>query len=147
MSISLSYIYSNIRVVTNADDTVRSTFCVSVIHFKINDFLLYMRFICIILENFSFSWVICIVFFFTSVVVRYTVAAETLADGLNTCCPPTPREETIQMSMLCCCIQRNLIPISPISRHMSYVVVPAREIIICQMLQKWEAIAVVRITF
>ena len=38
---SLCYIYSNIRVVTNANDTVRSTFCVSVTHFKINDVLLY----------------------------------------------------------------------------------------------------------
>ena len=40
---SLSYIYSNVRVETNADDTVRSTFCVSVTRFKINDVLLYMH--------------------------------------------------------------------------------------------------------
>ena len=31
---------------------------------------------------------------------RYTVAAETLADGLNACCTPILREETIWMSML-----------------------------------------------
>ena len=43
MSKSPSYIYSNVRVVTNVDDTVRSTFCVSVTHFKINDVLLYMH--------------------------------------------------------------------------------------------------------
>ena len=117
MSMSLSYIYNNIRVVTNADDTVRSTLSVTVTHFKINDVLLYMHFICVILANFSFSWVICIVFFFTIVVVIRSLFqahivfalvlnkmsgkahAETLADGLNTCCPP-PRKETIWMSML-----------------------------------------------
>ena len=41
VSMSLSHIYSNIRVVTNADGTVRSTFCVCVTHFKINNVLLY----------------------------------------------------------------------------------------------------------
>ena len=78
-----------------------------------------MHFICIILGNFSFSWVIYIILFFTTVAVignlskltyyspwfsakclRYTVVAETLADGLNVCCPPTLREEIIWMSML-----------------------------------------------
>ena len=46
-----------------------ATFCVSVTHFKINDFLLYMHFIFIILGNFSFSWVIYIILFFTTVAV------------------------------------------------------------------------------
>ena len=111
---SLGYIYSNVRALNGA------TFCVSVTHFKINDVLLYMHFICIILRNFSFSWVIYIILFFyyrrcdrqlvpNSHIIRlgsrqkcsrYTVAAETLADGLNACCPPTLRAETIWMSML-----------------------------------------------
>ena len=72
VSMSLSHIYSNIRVVTNADGTVRSTFCVC--HpFQNQQRPALFHFICLILGNFSFSWVICIVFFSTGVVVIHNL--------------------------------------------------------------------------